>query len=204
MKKSLLMLGFAALLLGACGSDEKASDEQGTQEEQGIEVDKGLANVELTLPATFFEGSTKEEIEANAGSDGIKEVKVNEDGSVYYKMSKSAHNEMLENAGEGIVETIDEMINSEDFTSFKEISYNKDFTEFDIKVNRESYENSFDGFGIFGLAFASAFYSALDGKNLDDARITMVLIDEATNEAYDTIVWPDDLETDEEETEVTE
>lgn len=193
MKKSLLSLSLATLLLVACGNDEPKV-EGAEAEEQGIEVDKGLMNVELTLPAAFFEGSTPEEIEASAKEEGIKEVKINEDGSVYYKMSKSTHKEMLASAEEGVVETIDELINSKDFTSFKEISYNKNFTEFDVKVDRQAYENSFDGFGILGLAFGSMFYNAIEGANTSEMKITMVMIDAATDEQFDTVVWPDDLE----------
>lgn len=90
MKKSLFIISTALLFLTACGAEEdkKQSD---NQKEQSIEVDKGLLDVELTLPADFFEDQTPEEIEAAAKEKGVKEVKVNEDGTVYYKMSKSAH-----------------------------------------------------------------------------------------------------------------
>ncbi|MER2107627.1 MAG: hypothetical protein ABS949_11880 [Solibacillus sp.] len=194
MKKSLLGLSLATMLLVACGNDESKVEDTVAKEQQGIEVDKGLTNVELTLPAAFFEGSTPEEIEASAKEKGIKEVKINEDGSVYYKMSRSAHKEMLVNAEAGVVETIDELINSEDFTSFKEISYNKNFTEFDVKVDRQAYENSFDGFGILGLAFGSMLYNAIEGADTSELKITMAMIDATTDEQFDTVVWPDDLE----------
>lgn len=195
--KKLLILGVALLVLAACGGEEKSK--QSTEEkEQAVEVEKGLLDVELTLPADFFEEQTPEEIEAAAKEKGVKEVIVNEDGSVYYKMSKSKHKEMQKEMKDNLISTIDDLVNSEDFESFKEITYNKDFTEFDVTVNIQSFENSFDAFGLMGLAFGSMYYSAFDGKSADDLKATINLFDEATGEKTDTIVFPDDLEDDEE------
>lgn len=193
MKKVLLGLSLATLMLAACGDDTEK--EQATAEkEQGVEIDKGLIDVEITLPASFFEGQTEEEIKAEATADGVKDVKVNEDGSVYYKMSRSTHKKMMKEMESGILESIDELVNSGDYTAFKAISYNKDFTEFDVKVDLEAYENSFDVFGIFVLVFSGSFYNAFDGKSTDDLKITINIIDDATNELYNTSVFPDDLE----------
>lgn len=193
MKKVLLGLSLATLMLAACGDDTEK--EQATaKKEQGVEIDKGLIDVEITLPASFFEGQTEEEIKAEATADGVKDVKVNEDGSVYYKMSKSTHKKMMKEMESGILESIDELVNSEDYTAFKAISYNKDFTEFDVKVDLEAYENSFDVFGIFTLVFSGTFYNAFDGKSTDDLKITINIIDEATNELINTSVFPDDYE----------
>ncbi|MEK5184980.1 hypothetical protein [Solibacillus sp. FSL W7-1324] len=194
MKKTLFILSTALLFLTACNADEdKKSD---SQKEQGIEVDKGLLDVELTLPADFFEGETPEEIEAAAKEKGVKEVKVNEDGTVYYKMSKSAHKKMMKEMEQGVISAVDDLVNGEDYESFKEISYNKDFTEFDVTVNADTFENSFDSFGLFGLAYVSMIYSAFDGKSSEDLKTTVNIIDEKTGEKTDTIVFPDDIEDD--------
>ncbi|WP_339176298.1 hypothetical protein MKY51_07645 [Solibacillus sp. FSL R5-0691] len=194
MKKTLFILSTALLFLTACNADEdKKSD---SQKEQGIEVDKGLLDVELTLPADFFEGETPEEIQAAAKEKGVKEVKVNEDGTVYYKMSKSAHKKMMKEMEQGVISAVDDLVNGEDYESFKEISYNKDFTEFDVTVNAETFENSFDSFGLFGLAYVSMIYSAFDGKSSEDLKTTVNIIDEKTGEKTDTIVFPDDIEDD--------
>lgn len=194
MKKTLFILSTALLFLTACNADEdKKSD---SQKEQGIEVDKGLLDVELTLPADFFEGETPEEIEAAAKEKGVKEVKVNEDGTVYYRMSKSAHKKMMKEMEQGVISAVDDLVNGEDYESFKEISYNKDFTEFDVTVNAETFENSFDSFGLFGLAYVSMIYSAFDGKSSEDLKTTVNIIDEKTGEKTDTIVFPDDIEDD--------
>lgn len=191
--KKLILLGATVFLLAACG-DDTSSTKSTNKDEQALEVDKGLIDVEITLPADFFEEETPEEIESAAKENGVKEVKVNEDGSVYYKMSKSKHNEMMKEMEQGVIETVDELVNGEDFQSFKEISYNKDFTEFDIKVDPVAYENSFDGFGLMGLAMVSMYYSAFDGKADDNIKATMNIINNETGEEIDTVVFPDDLD----------
>lgn len=198
MKKSLFIISTALLFLTACGAEEDDKKQTDNQKEQSIEVDKGLLDVELTLPADFFEDETPEEIEAAAKEKGVKEVKVNEDGTVYYKMSKSAHKKMMKEMEKGVISSVDDLVNGEDYQSFKEISYNKDFTEFDVTVNAESYENSFDSFGLFGLAYVSMIYSAFDGKSSDELKTTVDIIDEKTGEKTDTIVFPDDIEEDSE------
>jgi len=87
-------------------------------------------------------------------------------------------------------------VTSGDYPSIKEISYNKDFSEFDIKVDREAYENGLDGFAIFGLVLSGAYYGAFDGKTEDDLKLTFNMIDAATNEVFDSTVFPDDMEED--------
>ncbi|AWE09240.1 hypothetical protein DCE79_06830 [Lysinibacillus sp. 2017] len=186
-------------MLAACGDDEAATKKGDSEQE--IAVDKGLLDVELTLPADLFEGQTEDEIIANAKEKGVKEVKVNEDGTVYYKMSKSEHKKMMKDAKQSIVDSIAEIVNSDEYSSIKEISYNKDFTEYDITVDQNAFNNSMDGFAIFSLAISSTYYNGLDGKS-DDLKLTMNMIDEATGEEYDSFIFPDDLE--DEENTVTE
>ena len=198
MKKFLFGLTMAGLLLAACGNDEAQKESATDNEEQGIEVDKGLLDVELTLPAEFFDGQTPEEIEVSAKEQGVKEVKINEDGSVYYKMGKSDHKKMMNELETSIKESMVELVTSGEAASFKDIEYNKDFTEFDVTVDREAYENSMDAFMIFTFALSGSFYNAFDGENKDEIKITVNMIDAKTNEVFDTTVFPDDMEDTEE------
>ena len=196
MKKLLIAFSATALLLAACGgeNEEPTEKEKETEENAGesLDVDKGLFNVDVTLPASFFEDSTEEEIIAEAKEQGIKEAVVNEDGSVTYTMSKSKHEEMMKEMEDSVVSTIDEIVNSGDYTSIKEISYNKDFTEFDVKVNRQQYEEGFDGFAIIGLVMVSTYYSAFEGNSGEDSQTIFNMVDETTGEIYDTAIYPDD------------
>ena len=188
MKNWLLaLLIVCAFILSSCGKEEK-------NDESGIEVEKGLANVEITLPAGFFEGQKDEDIIAAAKEKGIKEVKVNDNGSVYYKMSKKNHTKMLDEMKEGIDESIKEISSGEDYPSIKEVTYNEDLTEFNLKVERESYDQGMESFVVYGLILSGMYYNIFNGVAEDEVKIKFNYIDEATNEIYETSIYPDELE----------
>ena len=207
MNKYLLSIAAFSFLLTGCGDKEESKDEtkdtaatEAEKNDESINVDKGLLNVEITLPATFFEEQTEEQIIAGAKEEGYDDVKVNEDGSVTYKMSKAKHTEMMDELEGEMVKSVEEIVKSGDYPSIKEISYNKSFDEYDVKVEREQYENSLDGFALLGLVMTSSYYQAFDGKDADKMTITFNMIDNETNESYDTLIYPDDWEDEEEET----
>ena len=212
MRKITCML-FVLLLtfLAACSANEQEnSASQGdksaeqTQEEtneEGINVDKGLLNVEITLPASFFEGEDIDTVIANAKKDGVSEVTKNADGSLTYKMPKSKHKEMVNEMGTSIDEGIDEMKSSGDYPSIKDITHNKDFSEFTLVVDKAAYEDSFDGFAALGLGMQGSMYHLLTGANQDDYKVKISMKDEATQEVFNETIFPDDMEESEEETE---
>ncbi len=78
--------------MAACSSKDDANEkaDNSKQEDKNTEdtsgaVDKGLLNVEVTVPASFLEGEDIDSVIAQAKEDGIKDVKKNDDGSVTYK-----------------------------------------------------------------------------------------------------------------------
>ena len=188
MKKWLIAFSATALLLTACGRDNEIEENY----IDFLNVNKGIVNVDVTLPLSFFIDSTEEEIIAEAKENGIIETVVNKDDSVTYTMSKSKYNEMMKEIGDSIASTIDEIVNSGDYTSIKEISYNKDYTKFDVKVNRQQYEEGFDGFAVIGLVMVSTYYNAFEGNSREELKTIFNMVDETTGEIYDTAIYPDD------------
>lgn len=202
MKKLLLMVAVLILsLLTACSSSDEtnATKEESTkankneETNESVDVDKGLLNVEVTLPATFFEGEDVDNSIAKAEKDGI-EVKKNEDGSLTYKMSKSKHKEMMEELETGLIESVEEMKNSDDFVSIQDVTYNKSFSEFTMVVDKAAYENSFDGFATFGLALSGMYYQLFDGVDPKKYEVKIIMKDAATDEVFDEVVYPEALE----------
>ncbi len=199
MKKWMLGVTMTVTLLAACGdgtTDNKGNDvenqEKGETSEEGVSVDKGLLDVEINLPATFFEGQTEEEIIADATEDGAKDVKINADGSITYKLSKKEHKKLLSEMETSLIESIQEIVDSSDFPSIKEISFNKDFTEFDMKVDQATFENSFDSLAPFTLLLGSAYYHALSGKDDSEYKMEINYIDEVTGETFNKGVFPEE------------
>lgn len=185
------------LLLAACSSGNNAGQEvsENAPDQDGkVEVDKGLLNVELHLPASFFEGEDIDEVIAEAKEEGVAEVTKNNDGSLTYKMSKSKHKEMMADMKDGLVEYVDELTTSEDYPSIKEVTYHKSFNEFTVVVDKEVFESGFDGFAALGLGMSGLYYQLFSGANMEGSKVTIHVEDEATGEVFNSIVYPDALE----------
>lgn len=198
MKKLSCLLVLLVIFLVACSNEsaegEKSTDQKQEEKEGAVNVDKGLLNVELTLPASFFEGEDIDTVIAEAKKEGVSEVTKNEDGSLTYKMPKSEHKKMMAEMGTSITDSIEEMKSSEDYVSIKDVTHNKSFTEFTLLVDKESYENSMDGFAIFDLGLQGSMYQMFNGANPEDYKVTVSVKDEATEEVFDEVIYPDALE----------
>jgi len=200
LRKILLLFLVPMFILSACGNDGKSNEKEevskNDEENQSIEVDKGLLNVEVTLPASFIdtEEENHEQMIADAKADGVKDVVVNDDGSFTYKMSKAKHKEMLAEMKKGLLETIDEIKNSEDYVSIKDVKHNKSFTEFTLMVDQEMFENSFDGFATMSIGMSAMFYQLFTGASVDDYNVSIDIINEESGAVIDTVVYPDAFE----------
>lgn len=196
MKKLIVFMSLMIVLLSACSDGEKtagkkeAGTEKKTEESEAVEVDKGLLNVEVTLPASMFEGEDADSSIAEAEKEGIKVTK-NDDGSVTYKMSKAKHKEMMKEMETELQKTIADTKNGEDYPSVKEVTNNKDFSEFTLEVDREAYENSFDGFAVFGLGLSGMFYQLFNGVDPEDYEVKILVKDTATGEVFNEVIYPD-------------
>lgn len=136
MKLKLIVLFMvSALLISGCSSGKPAEttapDSQPkeiTEEtDDGIEVEKELFDVTITVPADFIGETTQEALDTDAAEGGYK-VTLNDDGSVTFVMTKSQHKEMMSGMAEGINEALEEMIGSEEYPNFTGIEANSDFT----------------------------------------------------------------------------
>ncbi|WP_206435589.1 hypothetical protein [Siminovitchia acidinfaciens] len=205
--RNVITLLFSLLLVAtsACGKDTTSNKNEGAEEkaaeekEQGVEVDKGLMNVEVTLPKDFFEDENVDEMIAQAKENGVKEATKNEDGSITYKMSRADYKEMMKEVDKSALEYIDELKNGEDFPSIKDVSHNKKFSEFTLVVDQEAFENSFDGFAALGLGMTGLYHQVFAGTPAEKTKVTISVENADTGEIFDTIVYPDDLEEENEE-----
>lgn len=209
MKKITVLLLSSALILGACSNEKEVTEETpeandaaaGSENKEGeknseggVNVDKGLFNVEVTLPAELFEGGDTETVVANAKQQGIDEATLNEDGSVTYKMSKSKHEELMAELAKSVEEAKTDIVESGDFPSIKEVKTNKDYDKFTISVDREAFENSMDGFATMSIGMVGSYYQAFNGIDAADMKVELELEDAATGEVFNTIVYPEALE----------
>jgi len=179
-KWMLPLLLLVSVLMVACSQDQEKESNKGGE-------------VEVTIPALFFEGQDIDSVISKAKNSGIKEVIKNDDGSLTYKMSKTEHKKMMKELKERIVKSVEELKTSEDFVSINDVTYNKSFSEFTLTVNKEKFEGSFDAIASFGLALAGMYYQLFNGADIEDYKVTVNLKDETNGEIFDTMVYPDSL-----------
>ncbi|MFF3024559.1 hypothetical protein ACFVRR_18210 [Gottfriedia sp. NPDC057948] len=195
MKKfTYLLLALLITLQAGCSSSNQAKQitKNSNPKEESVAVDKGLFNVKITLPATMFEGDDINKVIADAEKEGIKVTK-NTDGSLTYKMSKSQHKKMMKGIREEIIKTVNATKESKDFVSLKDITYNNDFSEFTLIVDKSAYENSMDGLAAFTFGMSGMMYQLYNGVEPDDYKVTILVKDQATQKEINKIVYPDSL-----------
>lgn len=158
-------------------SATQASEESiDTSEDTGdIEVDAGLFNVEITVPADFIGETTQEELDAEAAESGMKIV-LNDDGSATYTMTKQQHKKMMDEIRDSINQSMTEMIGSEEYPNFTNIEANDDFTSFTITTSATEVGLA-DGLSVLGFYMYGGLYNVFNGTPADNIHIDFVNAD---------------------------
>ena len=114
-----------------------------------VQVENGIMTVSLTVPADLAQNITQETIDAGIGTQ-YQAASRNEDGSITYKMTKEQHQAMLEQLAVSFDNSLQEMIDNENYT-ISNITRNNDFTVFDISLDgaEPSVSDSFAAFSLY-------------------------------------------------------
>lgn len=140
----------------------------------GVNVDSGLFNVTLTLPADYLEeGTTQEQLEAEAKENGFKSVTLNDDGSATYVMTKSQHRDMMQEIKQSIDEGLAEMAHSEEFPGIVSVEANDDYTKYKVTVDSEEVGLS-ESLATIGLYLFSGTYHVFNGTKPDNVNIQYI------------------------------
>ena len=130
-----------------------------------IQTENGVFTASITLPKDFVgEGITQADIDANAGSTYIS-GKLNDDGSVTYKMTKKQHKAMLDGIIDNMEKSFEEMVKSEDY-SFTSIKHNNDFTQFDVTISGDEL-GLVESFATLTFYMAGGVYGIFSGKKAE-------------------------------------
>lgn len=139
----------------------------------GVEVDEGLLDVTLTIPAELSGEVTQEELDATAKEKGYKSAKLNDDGSVTYVMTRAKHKEMMAELTKTLNDGLNEMAQSEDFPSFVSVKANDDFTDFKVVINKEEL-GLVESFSTMAFYTYGAMYNAFAGKEVENIHVAFV------------------------------
>lgn len=192
MKKitSIILTLLLVVLLASCGSKTETPSEKSTgnsedsDNSENVKVDEGLLHTKITVPSSFFEDTSEDEIKVAAEEEGFKSYKINSDGSVTYTMSKKKHKEMISELSDTIDEYMDELVNGDEDSkveSFTNIEANDDYSEINIYVNKDSY-TEWDSIYAMFFFIQSAYYQIFSGVSPDDIAIEVNYIDDVTGD----------------------
>ncbi len=200
VKKILLIMLSLILVVGlvSCGdnTDNSVSPDDNSSV---VEVDKGLLVNTITMPASFFEDMTEDEINANAEEAGYQSYEINSDGSVTYTMTKAKHKEKLEEFASIINESIDSLLSGDEDTkvdSFTKIEHNKNYSQIDIYVNKDEY-TTWDMMYAISFYIQGAYYQSFEGASSEDIDVVVNFIDDKTDDTIDSgsfRAWVDNME----------
>ena len=204
MKKLSFILAIIMLtsVIGGCASKkididaqtstDKVSAETKTEEESGgIEVDKNLLSVEITLPPSIAGDQSDFNKETYLKeNDGFLDAEVTADGSLKIKMTKKKHQEMVSEVKNDMQATFVAFIGGEDTPYIKDFTSENDYKEIAISVDGNAYENAVD-FTPLLVGFSVAMYQAVKGEAFD---CNIKIVDHATKELISDINYPEDFE----------
>ena len=180
-----------SITLISCGNTTKAPEsataapESTTQTTDTLKAEKNLLSVELAIPSSLL-GDDAAVLDEEAKSAGVSEIVQNEDGSVTMKMSKIAHQKMLNEFKGSIDESLTEILNDkETYPSFTEITYNEDLTEFTVKVDPATY-GGLEALSAIGLYIAGNIYQALNAVPEDQIKTIVTFVNKDTGEIIET------------------
>ena len=167
------------------GEDQNAG--QASTTEGGIDVDKGLLNVEITIPAETaeyygFNFESQEEADAYAKEQGFKSATLGDDGSVTIVMSKSQHKKTMEGLSQKIDEALQEMIGSEDYPNITAVEHNDNYTSFTVTTKSEELGFN-ESFSVLAFYIYGGMYNSFNGTPADNIHVDF--INEASGEVID-------------------
>ena len=148
-----------------------------------VDVEKGLFNVELTIPANFVGEQTQEELNKMCEEKGYKSITLNDDGSATYVLTKQQHKEMMEELKNTINSSMAEMVGSEDYPNYTNVTANEDFTEFEITTKSSELAMA-ESFSVLAFYMYGGMYNIFNGTAVDN--ITVKFINSDTGEVITT------------------
>ena len=126
-----------------------------------VQVENGVMTVSLNVPADLAKNIRQETIDAGIGTQYQAAFR-NQDGSITYKMTKEQHQAMLEQLAVSFDNSLQEMIDNENYT-ISNITRNNDFTVFDISLDGAEPSVS-DSFAAFSLYMYGELYGVFNGN----------------------------------------
>lgn len=141
-----------------------------------VNVEKGLFNVELDIPADFMGEKTQEELDESSKEKGYKSITLHDDGSATYVMTKQQHKQMMEELNASIDSALEDMIGSEDYPNLINIKANDNYTEFEITTKSTDLSLA-ESFSTLAFYMYGGTYNIFNGTSVDNISVKFINAD---------------------------
>lgn len=177
IKLKLLFISFAApLVLSACGYGASGSAGTNTiaaEPSASILIDEASSTVELTIPPSYMESVTQEELDTAAKEMGIESITLQDDGSALYRMTIEQHEQMLADIRENIRIGMESMKESNDYKNFVDITANEDYTEFTVTTTEKRLDMR-ESFSVMTFYMYGEMYNMFNGTPAANIHVEFI------------------------------
>lgn len=201
MKKNCLLalsLCLCVILFAGCqktanniSSTDISESHSNSSDLEELEIDKGLLDVKITIPASMAGENPSSTLTDEQKTQGFKSVTKNADGSLTFVISKSAHKKLMDDMKKTTAESLNSLITSGDYASYKKMEFNDDFSKITLTVDEEKFSNSFDSIGTLAIGTAAGMYQAFDGRDAAKLSVAIEVKSESTGKVFKTINFPE-------------
>lgn len=162
-------------------------------EENAVGVKEQDDVVTVTYPKDFFDPSTNVDITEEMSAQGYKTVSKNADGSITYTITKDGYAKLKDKTKNSVIDYFNSVKSGEEFKSIKNIEYTDDFSTITMTVDREAFEKSLDVTASRAIYMLVSGYKIFCGEETNNAKVTIVYVDQKTKEEISRTVYPDAL-----------
>ena len=191
-KKSWLFLVLLmAMFLVACGDSDKAEEtdtkkttetstdpkKDDTSENNSSGSNSSTEALEVVIPVDYIVEQSESEIKEKATARGVKDVTVNADGTVTYKIPAGEKEKVVTNMQKELEDLVNEAIFSGGLTSITAISMsNYDLFTF-TTTTEEEYTSSWDQMSVIILYMHAAQIQLVEGVAEENIKVRGVFAD---------------------------
>lgn len=179
----------AAALLAGCSIEGEVSSSEAQATPSASE--SGEIMVEITIPASYFEGKTEEEVEEAAKAQGAASVKKLEDGSYQYEMAASAQRRLVSEMRLNLLDSVSELAGGEEYPSVQSAELSGDLSELTLVVDKAAYEKSNDKSIVRAVWPLLEVYYYCSSENPEEKSLHVTVKNAEDGEEVESFSWPE-------------
>lgn len=191
--RNIFVAAFAVLfLLSGCGQE---TDSSSSAQPSASPSSQEEAWVTITLPASYFEGKTEQEVKAAAKKQGVDTVTQNEDGSYQYEMTATAHRRLVNEMRLSLVDSISSLPDGTNYPSVESASLSDDLSTLILKVDAQAYQDGNDRSIARAVWPSLCVYYYFNNENPEEKSLTVDVRNAEDDSQIEQFIWSEKGET---------